>query len=187
MRKVKEPQPIIKDFIPINLPYKSSVFEESLTKKSAEANALILVKSPPLFISKLRENPNLIFTDSVVQFALRLLQGACLIPTLEKNAKRILTKAGLPLFIPQQRRERGRPRKKGEVTINEYNKIKKHLVNNGLHNDDRKEIHELIKAYFQGKNQRPEILENLSDKLEKRIRYLRSALEPLQINLQSAK
>ncbi|MGE5443286.1 MAG: hypothetical protein ACM3SR_01635 [Ignavibacteriales bacterium] len=64
--------------------------------------------NPEIFLDRLKKEPWLIATDVDIQWAIRVLQGACLTGTKEKSeyAKRLLRQAGISVFIPKEAHKR---------------------------------------------------------------------------------
>ncbi len=187
MHKVKRPKPKINKLISIQYPLKSVIFSEGPAKKKISDEIAInmaayLFCNPDVFISKIRENPNLILSDSIVQLAIRLYQQACEQLSFEDNSK-ILMKAGIPIFIPD--RKKGRPRKRTNITRERYNKLKRFLSRYGLSNYGYRELRALWKEYDDPRNKKRRlyISSEFQEKVKMRMKHAEFCLNKLGVKI----
>ncbi|HEX3037068.1 MAG TPA: hypothetical protein VHT73_18440, partial [Thermodesulfobacteriota bacterium] len=106
---------------------------------------------PEVFLKRLKEDPWRITTDGEIQVAIRGLQGDCLIGSKEQaeRAKKLLTKFGVPVFIPIEATKR----------MTEY-PILKHLQSNPrVLVPLVKMFEQFLKGYMRPRYKRSELLE----------------------------
>lgn len=67
-----------------------------------------LIRDPTRFKETIKSNPKLIFTDPVIQSAIKTLTTLCRLGTVDQaeRAKKLLNDAGIPAFIPKKAQKR---------------------------------------------------------------------------------
>ncbi len=154
---------------------------EFVLKNKDFLNALILSENPKKLKKLLDNGPELIFTDRTIQLTIKLLRIMTEIEEIKDQSIKTLKDIGLTLF--KKKKNRGRPPKVKNIDRKEYEKMKKSLIDHGLHDIDWDELRDLTVAYFKQKRTQSKILERAHSIHESRMNKIFGVLQANNINL----